>query len=92
MPHISTAMRTVSKGSAKLAFDPGAACGYSTHALHHAALVCETVTGKPYDLKGICAAPAGRCCLRNDGPISKGGRASKRNRSSNCPTIPPDGG
>jgi CubicO group peptidase (beta-lactamase class C family) len=35
--------------TAKLAFDPGAACGYSTHALHHAALVCETVTGKPYD-------------------------------------------
>src|ERR1044071_325164 len=33
----------------KLAFDPGAACGYSTHALDHAALVCETVTGKPYD-------------------------------------------
>ena len=37
------------KRTAKLAFDPGAACGYSTHALHHAALVCETVTGKPYD-------------------------------------------
>jgi len=35
--------------TAKLAFDPGTACGYSTHALHHAALVCETVTGKPYD-------------------------------------------
>jgi CubicO group peptidase (beta-lactamase class C family) len=35
--------------TAKLAFDPGAACGYSTHALDHAALVCETVTGKPYD-------------------------------------------
>jgi CubicO group peptidase (beta-lactamase class C family) len=33
----------------KLAFDPGAACGYSTHALDHAALVCENVTGKPYD-------------------------------------------
>ncbi len=33
----------------KLAFDPGTGCGYSTHALHHAALVCETVTGKPYD-------------------------------------------
>lgn len=33
----------------KLAFDPGIACGYSTHALAHAALVCETVTGKPYD-------------------------------------------
>jgi CubicO group peptidase (beta-lactamase class C family) len=35
--------------TAKLAFDPGAGCGYSTHALHHASLVCETVTGKPYD-------------------------------------------
>jgi CubicO group peptidase (beta-lactamase class C family) len=33
----------------KLAFDPGTACGYSTHALAHAALVCETVTGRPYD-------------------------------------------
>lgn len=33
----------------KLAFDPGAACGYSSHALYHASLVCETVTGKPYD-------------------------------------------
>jgi len=35
--------------TAKLAFDPGTACGYSTHALAHAALVCETVTGVPYD-------------------------------------------
>ena len=35
--------------TAQLAFDPGRACGYSTHALHHAALVCETVTGEPYD-------------------------------------------
>jgi CubicO group peptidase (beta-lactamase class C family) len=35
--------------TAKLAFDPGTACGYSTHALAHAALVCEYVTGKPYD-------------------------------------------
>ncbi len=33
----------------KLAFDPGTGCGYSTHGLDHAALVCETVTGKPYD-------------------------------------------
>ena len=32
-----------------LAFEPGTACGYSTHALSHASLVCETVTGKPYD-------------------------------------------
>jgi CubicO group peptidase (beta-lactamase class C family) len=35
--------------TAKLAFDPGTACGYSTHAFAHSALVCETVTGKPYD-------------------------------------------
>lgn len=35
--------------SERLAFDPGTACGYSTHALHHASLVCETVTGMPYD-------------------------------------------
>ncbi len=33
----------------KLAFDPGTACGYSSHALTHASLVCENVTGKPYD-------------------------------------------
>lgn len=33
----------------KLAFDPGTQCGYSTFALYHASLVCETVTGKPYD-------------------------------------------
>jgi CubicO group peptidase (beta-lactamase class C family) len=33
----------------RLAFDPGTACGYSTHALAHAALVCECVTGEPYD-------------------------------------------
>ena len=33
----------------KLAFDPDTGCGYSTHALDHAALVCESVTGKPYD-------------------------------------------
>jgi CubicO group peptidase (beta-lactamase class C family) len=32
-----------------LAFDPGTACGYSTHAFHHASLVCETVTGMPYN-------------------------------------------
>jgi CubicO group peptidase (beta-lactamase class C family) len=35
--------------TAKLAFDPGTACGYSTHALAHASLVCENVTGQPYD-------------------------------------------
>ncbi|UCG46008.1 MAG: serine hydrolase [Phycisphaerales bacterium] len=35
--------------TARLAFDPGTACGYSTHALAHAALVCEYVTGKAYD-------------------------------------------
>jgi CubicO group peptidase (beta-lactamase class C family) len=37
------------KRTVTLAFDPGKGCGYSTHALAHAALVCETVTGKPYD-------------------------------------------
>jgi CubicO group peptidase (beta-lactamase class C family) len=35
--------------TATLAFDPGTGCGYSSHAFAHAALVCETVTGKPYD-------------------------------------------
>ena len=40
---------TGDRRTARLAFDPGTACGYSTHALAHAALVCETVTGKPYD-------------------------------------------
>src|SRR6185295_15376777 len=39
--------------TAKLAFDPGTGCGYSTLALHHAALVCENVTGKPYDAFAI---------------------------------------
>src|SRR5688572_12735075 len=41
--------------TAKLAFDPGAGCGYSTHAVAHAALVCETVTGLPYDQFAIQA-------------------------------------
>lgn len=40
---------TGDRRTARLAFDPGTACGYSSLALHHAALVCETVTGKPYD-------------------------------------------
>jgi CubicO group peptidase (beta-lactamase class C family) len=35
--------------TARLAFDPGAGCGYSTHAMHHVSLVCEYVTGQPYD-------------------------------------------
>ena len=34
---------------ATLAFDPGSGSGYSTHAIYHAALVCENVTGMPYD-------------------------------------------
>ncbi|MCP4786657.1 MAG: beta-lactamase family protein [Fuerstiella sp.] len=29
--------------------DPGTNCGYSSFALYHASLVCENVTGKPYD-------------------------------------------
>ncbi len=37
------------KRTAQLAFAPGTACGYSTLAFAHAALVCETVTGEPYD-------------------------------------------
>lgn len=41
--------------TAKLAFDPGSASGYSTHALHHASLVCEDVTGVPYDQFAIQA-------------------------------------
>lgn len=32
-----------------LAFDPGTDLDYSTHGLHHASLVCENVTGMPYD-------------------------------------------
>ena len=35
--------------TARLAFDPGTDLGYSTHGLYHAALVCENVTGRPYD-------------------------------------------
>jgi CubicO group peptidase (beta-lactamase class C family) len=41
--------------TAKLAFDPGTGCGYSTHALSHAALVCETVTGMAHDKFAIKA-------------------------------------
>ncbi|MHB8897557.1 MAG: serine hydrolase domain-containing protein [Thermoguttaceae bacterium] len=33
----------------QLAFDPGTQCGYSSFALYHASLVCENVTGMPYD-------------------------------------------
>jgi CubicO group peptidase (beta-lactamase class C family) len=46
---------TGDRRTAKLAFDPGTGCGYSTHALHHAALVCETVSGMPYDQFAIKA-------------------------------------
>lgn len=35
--------------TANLAFDPGTGSGYSTHGLCHASLVCEFVTGKPYN-------------------------------------------
>jgi len=41
--------------TARLAFDPGTGCGYSTHAVDHAALVCESVTGQPYDQFAIQA-------------------------------------
>ncbi|UCE49362.1 MAG: serine hydrolase [Phycisphaerales bacterium] len=33
----------------KLIFDPGTDLEYSTHGLYHAALVCEDVTGMPFD-------------------------------------------
>lgn len=33
----------------KLMFEPGTNLEYSTHGIYHAALVCEGVTGKPYD-------------------------------------------
>lgn len=39
--------------TAKLYFDPGTSLGYSTHALDHAALVCEDVTGQRYDKYAI---------------------------------------
>ncbi|MGH7957903.1 MAG: sulfatase-like hydrolase/transferase, partial [Opitutaceae bacterium] len=35
--------------TARLAFDPGSDLDLSTHAFYHAALVCEDVTGLPYD-------------------------------------------
>jgi hypothetical protein len=35
--------------TANLAFDPCSDCGYSIFALYHASLVCENVTGRPYD-------------------------------------------
>jgi CubicO group peptidase (beta-lactamase class C family) len=41
--------------TAKLAFDPGTDLGYSTHGFYHAALVCENVTGMPYDKFAIRA-------------------------------------
>ncbi|HAM73915.1 MAG TPA: hypothetical protein DCM86_19980 [Verrucomicrobiales bacterium] len=47
--------RTGDPRTALLAFDPGTGCGYSSHALYHAALVCETVTGMPYDRFAIDA-------------------------------------
>lgn len=41
--------------TARLAFDPGTACGYSTIALDHAGLVCESVTGMSYREFAIAA-------------------------------------
>ncbi len=35
--------------TASLFFEPGTTLEYSTHGLYHAALVCESVTGQPYD-------------------------------------------
>ncbi len=40
---------TGDRKTTQLAFDPGKDLGYSTHGLYHASLVCETVTGMPYD-------------------------------------------
>lgn len=37
---------TGNPATTQLAFAPGTGCGYSTHALAHAGLVCETVTGQ----------------------------------------------
>jgi CubicO group peptidase (beta-lactamase class C family) len=47
--------------TAKLFFEPGSTLEYSTHALDHAALVCENVTGKRYDEYAMAAllAPLG---------------------------------
>ena len=64
-----------------LAFDPGHGCGYSTHALVHAALVCETVTGQPYDQFAIEALfrPIGVehwTFQYNDGPEKYGRHAT----------------
>jgi CubicO group peptidase (beta-lactamase class C family) len=49
MPSQTVLGHTGDPRTARLAFDPGAGCGYSTHALHHASLVCEYVAGQPYD-------------------------------------------
>ncbi len=38
-----------SQANQLLAFDPGSDLDYGTHALYHASLVCENVTGMPYD-------------------------------------------
>ncbi len=37
----------------KLYFDPGTDLDYGTHTFYHASLVCEHVTGKPYDQYAI---------------------------------------
>ncbi|MCA9065733.1 MAG: serine hydrolase [Planctomycetaceae bacterium] len=37
----------------RLRFDPGTDLDYGTHALYHASLVCEHVTGSPYDQYAI---------------------------------------
>jgi CubicO group peptidase (beta-lactamase class C family) len=40
---------TADPHTATLAFDPGTDLDYGTHPFYHASLVCETVTGVPYD-------------------------------------------
>ena len=74
--------------TAKLAFDPGTAFGCSTLALAHAALVCETVTGKPYDQFAIEALF--KPCCNDDQPVRlRNCRRSRprRLRRSQVPAI-----
>ena len=54
--------------TARLAFDPGTKCGYSSFALYHASLVCENVTGKPYD--EFASRPCSNRSVSNTGPSS----------------------
>ena len=46
--------------TAQLAFDPGQGCGYSTHALHHASLVCELSRASLTTVRHRAPLPADR--------------------------------